>query len=220
MIKASCNKSLENEFRVLKGLNEKKFSLCPKVIKFENIGGVNFLTEDFIQGETLEKHFLHIQDYEKVKYDLRTVIDSIHSLNMADVCSLEDKHKYVKSFMREISKLSTFDTETCKKMSEIMSEDRVCFIHRDFKPRNIIMNDDNSIRSIVDWEFSGYGLLSEECGSICFSNHPTLEIMKEPMLISSLSNPRIMMIRGLLYEMQVGRNGKQYESFIRKMLCS
>lgn len=200
ILKISKNPILKKEYKILKNLESMNFKYSPKVYEFIDYNGILCIVEEFIEGKTLDKAIIEIKNPEIIYNNLKKILNMIHGLNMESYIEKPLKDDIICELEEVITKNKIIRIEEIKLIKDFLNEDKIVFIHGDFKPRNIIVGNDGNIKSVIDWEFSEYNLKSEEASICAFSKIPFQEYFSNVIANESFLTQNIWFARSLLYK--------------------
>lgn len=200
ILKISKNPILKKEYKILKILEDINFKYSPKVYEFIDNNGILCIVEEFIDGKTLDKAIIEIKNPDTFYKKLKNILNMIHELNIESYIKKPLKEDIICELEEIITKNENIKINEIKLIKKFLNEDKIVFIHGDFKPRNIIVGNDGNIKSIIDWEFSEYNLKSEEASVCAFSKIPFQEYFSNIIANESFITQNIWFARSLLYK--------------------
>ena len=180
IITNSINKTIADiKYKVTRKLGEGMFS----TVKL----ATHSLTGEKVAIKILEKtRISKVEDKERINREME-IMKKLHHFNIVKLYQIvENKltiyliHEYVegKEFMEYLTKKGKLkENEACKFYHQIISGleylHQCGIAHRDFKPENILINNDNTILKIIDFGLSNTyknnQLLKTACGSPCYA---------------------------------------------------
>ena len=169
----------EIHFKVTRKLGEGMFS----TVKL----ATHSLTEEQVAIKILEKtRITKLEDKERIYREI-SIMKKLHHFNIAKLYQVVEnkldiyliqEHIPGKEFMEYLTKKGKLgETEACKFYHQIISGleyiHQCGIAHRDFKPENILITNDNTILKIIDFGLSNTykdkELLKTACGSPCYA---------------------------------------------------
>lgn len=200
ILKISKNPILKKEYKILKILENINFKYSPKVYDFIDKDDVLCIVEEFIEGQTLDKAIIETNNPEIIYKGIKKILNIIHSLNIESYIEKPLKENIINELEEVMIKNKSITIEEIKLAKKFLNEDKIVFIHGDFKPRNIIVGNYGNIKAIVDWEFSEYNLKSEEASVCAFSQIPFQECFSNVVTNECFLTQNIWFVRSLLYK--------------------
>lgn len=169
--------SIQREYNALLYLHKNNITDCPSIIAADMEGQEesNYLIESFLPGKSLEKYSQkQLEKYNKsIAEGLALIMIKLHSLHGADFHSFTTEHynsytdMLVAKTQKHISFISTYDYRfsiELQKFIDILFEYKTSmnsiiptFLHFDFKPQNVIFDDNKSTLALIDFEHSRFG---------------------------------------------------------------
>ena len=169
--------AIEREYNALKYLKKQDNELCADIIQAEINGDPksHYLIETFFNGKSLEKYKKNELDlYRQLLIEkLSTYLYTIHNLHYHEFHSFigDGYETYLSMLISHIynhidsinvfdSKLAVYLVNTIKLLQRhktIMTNIVPSFLHFDFKPQNIIFDENTLNVAVVDFEHSRFG---------------------------------------------------------------
>ena len=179
LINSINTKISEIHFKVVRKLGEGMFS----TVKL----ATHSLTEEQVAIKILEKtRITKLEDKERIYREI-SIMKKLHHFNIAKLYQVVDnkldiyliqEHIPGKEFMEYLTKKGKLnEIEACKFYHQIISGleyiHQCGIAHRDFKPENILITNDNTFLKIIDFGLSNFykenELLKTACGSPCYA---------------------------------------------------
>lgn len=188
-------KSVENEFRAITFLTQKKISNIPIVVEHGIIlnSNINYLVQSYHSGNSIDKIYTSLteHDWECIINQLKNYLLSLHNLHEYKFKTFNSDHTTFENYgtmlssgiLKHLEKnvnagLITIDISNHIKKQlngiENIFLQQPTFLHFDIKPQNIIYDTEQQVVTVIDYEYSRFGEISHELfrGSIAAKRNP------------------------------------------------